>query len=140
MKKIGSVSFLILLLLFGCKTGKDKAAEAPVLSVEESIKDFQIEDGFVVEPVCTEPVVEDPVALSFDEDANMWVVEMRGYMHDTEGGGEDQPLGRIKVVRDVNEDGKYDSSYIFLDSLVMPRTMAVVNGGILLIEPPGLFS
>src|SRR6185503_326591 len=138
MKKIASL-FFILYLVFGCKTENNKPAEVPVLSVEESIKDFQIENGFVVEPVCSEPLVEDPVALSFDEDANMWVVEMRGYMHDTEGSGEDQPSGRIKIVKDINEDGKYDSSYIFLDSLVMPRTVAVVNGGILLIEPPGLF-
>lgn len=139
MKKIESLLLIISFLLFCCKTEKDKPGEAPVLSVEESIKDFQIEDGFVIEAVCTEPLIEDPVALSFDEDARMWVVEMRGYMHDTEGGGENQPSGRIKVVVDTNEDDKYDSSYVFLDSLVMPRAIAIVKGGILLIEPPGLF-
>ena len=139
MRKFGSLLVFISFLSFSCKTEKDKTGEVPVLSVEESIKDLQVEDGFVVEAVCAEPLVEDPVALSFDEDANMWIVEMRGYMHDKEGSGEDQPLGRIKVVKDLNEDGKYDSAYIFLDSLIMPRAVAIVKGGILLIEPPGLF-
>ncbi|HEX6849316.1 MAG TPA: c-type cytochrome [Chitinophagaceae bacterium] len=139
MKRIFPLLLFISFLSFACKTKKDNTDVVPVLSVEESIKDLQIEDGFVVEVVCAEPLVEDPVALSFDEDANMWVVEMRGYMHDKEGGGEDQPLGRIKIVRDVNEDGQYDSSYVFLDSLILPRTVAIVNGGVLLIEPPGLF-
>lgn len=139
MKKIGSLLLVIALLFFTCKTEHVKKGEVPVLSVEESIKDFQIEDGFVVEPVCAEPLVEDPVALSFDEDANMWIVEMRGYMHDTEGDGEDQPSGRIKIVKDLDNDGKYDSARIFMDSLVMPRAIAIVKGGILLIEPPGLF-
>jgi mono/diheme cytochrome c family protein len=139
MKKIASLFFFISSLFLSCKTEKNKTDEVPILSVEESIKDLQIETGFVVEPVCSEPLVEDPVALSFDEDANMWVVEMRGYMHDKEGSGEDQPLGRIKVVKDTNEDGRYDSAYVFLDSLIMPRAVAVVKGGILLIEPPGLF-
>src|ERR1043165_2635628 len=106
MKKIGLVLFTISFLFFSCKQEKNKTVEAPVLSVEESIKDLRVEEGFVIEPVCSEPLIEDPVALSFDEDANMWVVEMRGYMHDKEGGGEDQPLGRIKVVKDLNEDGK----------------------------------
>ena len=139
MKKIISLLLFVSILFFSCKTGTDKTDEVPVLSVEESIKDLRVEDGFVVEAVCAEPLVEDPVALSFDEDANMWVVEMRGYMHDKEGGGEDQPLGRIKVVKDLNQDGKYDSAYVFLDSLIMPRTVAIVKGGMLLIEPPGLF-
>ena len=131
--------FASIFLFIQCKQEKVTETEAPTLSAEESIKDFEIEKGFVVEAVCTEPLIEDPVALNFDEDANMWVVEMRGYMHDTEGGGEDQPLGRIKVIKDLNYDGKYDSAYVFLDSLIMPRTAVVVQSGILLIEPPGLF-
>ena len=139
MKKIGPLLLIISILSLHCNSKKDEAAEAPVLSVEESIKDFQVEEGFVVEPVLSEPMVEDPVALSFDEDANMWLVEMRGYMHDTEGSGEDQPLGRIKIIKDINNDGQYDSAIIFLDSLVLPRAIAIVKGGILLIEPPGLF-
>ena len=139
MNKPGSLLLIISFIIFSCKTEKVKTDEVPVLSVGESIKDFQIEDGFMIEAVCAEPLIEDPVALSFDEDANMWVVEMRGYMHDTEGSGENQPLGRIKVVKDVNDDGNYDSAYIFLDSLLLPRTVAIVKGGILLIEPPGLF-
>ncbi len=141
MKKI-LIAFLFLIftaILFYC-TGKNRSEnEAPVLSVEESIQDFEIPEGFVIEPVCAEPLVEDPVALCFDEDAAMWVVEMRGYMHDKEGSGEDQPLGRIKVVRDTNADGKYDSATVFLDSLIMPRAVAVVKDGILLIEPPALY-
>ena len=139
MRKINLLVCLLSIFLFNCQSNKDSTGEAPVLSVDESMRDLQVENGFVIEPVCSEPLVEDPVALCFDEDANMWVVEMRGYMHDKEGGGEDQPLGRIKLVKDSNEDGKYDSAFIFLDSLIMPRAVAIVKGGILLIEPPGLF-
>ena len=129
--------FFIFLIFQGCK--QKESDEIPLLSVQESIKDIEIEKGFVIEPVCTEPLIEDPVAFDFDENANIWVVEMRGYMHDTEGGGEDQPLGRIKIIYDTNGDGKYDSSNVFLDSLIMPRTVTVVKDGILLIEPPSLF-
>ena len=141
MRKLILVSslFIISFILFYC-TGKNQPqGEAPVLSVEESIRDFEIAKGFIVEPVCAEPLIEDPVALCFDEDAAMWVVEMRGYMHDKEGSGEDQPLGRIKIITDTNKDGKYDSSRVFLDSLIMPRSVTIVKDGILLIEPPALY-
>jgi putative membrane-bound dehydrogenase-like protein len=141
MKKIELLFLFTTAVFFFVKCNNKTTAgnEVPVLSVEEAIKDFEIEKGFVVEPVCSEPLIEDPVALCFDEDAAMWVVEMRGYMHDKEGSGENQPLGRIKVLRDTDGDGKYDSAFIFMDSLYMPRAVTVVKGGILLIEPPGLY-
>ena len=99
MRKSAAIFFLLfaVLILQHCTSNKKTGDEAPVLSVEESIKDFEVEKGFVTEIICAEPLIEDPVALNFDEDANMWVVEMRGYMNDKEGGGENLPLGRIKI-------------------------------------------
>ena len=141
MRKSAAIFFLLfaVLILQHCTSNKKTGDEAPVLSVEESIKDFEVEKGFVTEIICAEPLIEDPVALNFDEDANMWVVEMRGYMNDKEGGGENLPLGRIKIVSDKNNDGQYDTSHVFMDSLIMPRSVTVVKDGILLIEPPSLY-
>ncbi len=108
-------------------------------SPEQAIADFSIEDSFAVRSVASEPLVEDPVALQFDEDGNMWVVEMRGYMNNTNGGGESSPLGRIKILYDKDGDGIYENSRLFLDSLVMPRAVGLVKGGVLVIEPPRLY-
>lgn len=84
-------------------------------------------------------MVEDPVAISFDARGRMWVVEMRGYMHDMGGTGEDQPTGRIKILESSKGDGKYDKATIFLDGLVMPRAVLPVRGGALIGEPPNLW-
>jgi glucose/arabinose dehydrogenase/mono/diheme cytochrome c family protein len=128
----------LLLCVSQCRSLKEKDANS-LFTPQEAIADFTIEAGFEVQPVVTEPLVEDPVALHFDEDGGMWVVEMRGYMQDKEGTGENLPLGRIKLLQDKNGDGRYETAGLFLDSLVMPRAVAVVNGGLLLIEPPGLY-
>jgi hypothetical protein len=53
---------------------------------------MQIEDGFEVKLVASEPLVSAPVAMQFDDKARMWVVEMTGYMPDTIGTGEDIPM------------------------------------------------
>lgn len=96
--------------------------------------------GFVLDSllqigwVATEPMIQDPVAFTFDEDGRIWVVEMRGFMMDIEGSDEDLPLGRISVLMDTDGNGKMDSSVIFLDSLVLPRAIAVVAGGALVAE------
>jgi hypothetical protein len=68
-------------------------------------------------------MVEDPVAMTFDEDGRLWVVEMRGFMPDIDGEGEDDPVGRVSVLTDENGDGEMDKSVVFLDNLVLPRAI-----------------
>ncbi len=115
-----------------------RVTTAPVRSAVEELGTFDIVDGYKVELVAEEPLVEAPVALEFGPDGRLWVVEMRGYMRDADGAGEDQPLGRIKVLEDTNGDGKMDRAEIFLDGLVMPRGVALWRDGVLVIEPPHL--
>ncbi|HEY1050488.1 MAG TPA: PVC-type heme-binding CxxCH protein, partial [Prosthecobacter sp.] len=69
----------------------------------------------------------------------MYVVEMRGYMHDMHGAGEDQPTGRVSLLEDTDGDGRMDKSTAFLDGLIMPRAVMAVNGGALIAVPPNLF-
>src|SRR5438270_767944 len=63
---------------------------APFLSAEEAIKTIKLPPGFRMEVVACEPLVEHPVAMSFDADGRAWVAEMRGYMPDVAGNGEDK--------------------------------------------------
>src|SRR4051812_25718355 len=66
----------------------------PVLSPSEEMTTFRIAPGFRVELAAAEPLVEDPIQITFDEKGRMWVVELRGYMHGMEGEGEKEPTGR----------------------------------------------
>jgi mono/diheme cytochrome c family protein/glucose/arabinose dehydrogenase/HEAT repeat protein len=109
------------------------------MSPEDELKTFRIADGFEIQLVAAEPMVEDPIALSFDAQGRIWVLEMRGYMHDIEGAGEDQPLGRVKLLTDTDGDGKADKASIFLDGLFMPRGLMVWRDGVIVAEPPNLF-
>jgi len=113
-------------------------AESPVRSATEELATFSIVDGFRIELVASEALVEAPVAIEFGPDGRMWVVEMRGYMRDADGGGERERLGRIKVLRDTDGDGDMDEARVFLDGLVMPRGIAHWRDGLLVIEPPHL--
>ena len=49
------------------------------LSPEEALRAFRVSHGFDVELVAAEPAIVDPVALDFDEDGRLYVVEMRDY-------------------------------------------------------------
>ncbi len=114
----------------------DSIPDAPVRSPQEAMADFVVEDGFEIQLVAAEPDVVDPVALSFDEDGAMWVVEMRDYMVSPAGDKTDGPAGRIVVLRDTDGDGTYDASSVFMDNLSLPRAVAVYNKGLLVAVPP----
>jgi mono/diheme cytochrome c family protein/glucose/arabinose dehydrogenase len=116
-----------------------KLPPAPVLTPEEELKTFQVEKGFRVELVACEPMIQSPVAISFDDQGRMFVVEMRGYMQDVEGAGEKEPNGRVSLLEDTKGTGRMDKATAFVDGLVMPRSVLAVNGGALVAEPPNLY-
>lgn len=112
---------------------------SPALSADDELKTFQLAPGIRVELVASDPMVAHPVAVQFDPDGRMWVVEMRGYMPNLEGIGEDKPVGRVSVLTDTDGDGRMDQSTVFLDGLVMPRAIMLVRDGALIGAPPYLW-
>jgi glucose/arabinose dehydrogenase/mono/diheme cytochrome c family protein len=113
---------------------------APSLTPAEAMKKFKIAPGFKLELVASEPVLDNPVAMTWDGDGRLWVVQMPAYMHDAYGKDEEKmKTGRITVLQDTNGDGKMNKHTVFLDGLIMPRTIAMVKGGVLIAEPPHLW-
>ena len=83
-------------------------------------------------------MIETPVAISFDDQGRMFVVEMRGYMRDLTGSTEKEPSGRVSLLTDTDGDGRMDRATAFVDQVVMPRSVLAVNGGALIAVPPEL--
>ncbi len=107
---------------------------SPVLSVEDSLKSFQLPPGFVIEPVAAEPLIDKPVCLDFDSTGRMWICEMRDYMPDIDGKGESVAAGRIVILEDTDHDGRFDKRTVFLDKIHLPRALAVFEDGLLFID------
>ena len=119
-------------------TLKFKLPPPPALSPEEELKTFKLEKGFRIELVAAEPMIQSPIAISFDDQGRMFVVEMRGYMNDVDGAGEKEPNGRISLLQDTQGTGRMDKATAFVEGLVMPRSVLAVHGGALIGESPNL--
>ena len=117
----------------------DRILPAPVLSPADQIRTFRLPPGFTAEVVAAEPLVHSPVAVEFDPQGRLWVVEMIGYMPDQEARGEGNPTGSIAILTDTDGDGRMDTRTVFADGLVMPRAIHLTHGGAVIAEPPRLW-
>ena len=105
----------------------------PPTEPKDAIKTFKVRPGFHVELAAFEPNVIDPIAMCFDADGRMFVVEMRDYSERRA-----EKLGRIRMLEDRDGDGVYEKSTIFLDHLPWPTAVTCVNGGILVGACPDI--
>jgi mono/diheme cytochrome c family protein/glucose/arabinose dehydrogenase len=109
------------------------------LSPEEELATFKLDPGFRVELVAAEPLINTPVALSWDDQGRLFVCEMARYMQDVDGETEDEADCSIAVLEDSDGDGKLDKRTVFAEGLTLPRAVMCVNGGVLVGEPPSLW-
>lgn len=99
------------------------------LSPEDSLKHFKLLDGLRIELVASEPQVIDPVAIRFDENGRMWVVEMRDYPHGPAEG--EEPRSVIKTLEDRDGDGVFEHVQVFADKLLFVTGVQPWRGGVI---------
>jgi len=124
------VRFLAVLstaLLVSCSR-----SSGPPYSPQSALKTLKIEAGFHIELFASEPQISDPVAMDFDEDGRIYVVEMHGYPLDI------GPSGKVKLLRDTDGDGRPDLTTVFADGLVMPTGVMRWKKGVLVTAAPDI--
>ncbi len=126
MRVLLLITFIIAFL--GCTAEK-----------ESELASYNIPNGFQLEIVCQEPDIHAPVNLDFDERGRMWIVEMTSYMPNIEGSNEKSNTNKIKILEDTNGDGQMDLVKVFMDSLILPRSLLLAYGGLIYSEPPNLY-
>lgn len=107
---------------------------SPPLSPAESLKKIHVRDGYRVELVASEPLTMDPVAIDWDPAGRLWVVEMADYPLGLDGKG--QPGGRVRVLEDVDGDGRYDKQTLFAEGLSFPTGLLTWRDGVLVTAAP----
>src|SRR5688572_13264432 len=109
--------------------GIDLDPKPPVLPlpVKEQQEKFLLPPGYKLEPVLTEPKIEQPAAITFDGNGRMYVLELRSYMLTADSEGTLEPVSGISRWEDTDSDGIYETGVMFVDSLVFPRFVLPVG-------------
>ena len=115
-----SILFCAIILLSACNQKKDSG-----------LLGFQIEPGFTLSLVASEPLLKDPVDLEFDENGNAFVLEMPGYPFEDK-------QSRIVLLIDENEDGIYEDQSLYAENLQLASSIMSYKKGLLVAAPPYL--
>lgn len=109
--------------------GQPPGADVPSpLSPHDSLRYLQVHPALRVQLAACEPQVVDPIALRFDEQGRMWVVEMRDYPHGPAPG--EAPRSRIVVLSDKDGDGFFETAEVFAERLLFATGIQPWQGGV----------
>ncbi len=133
-------------------------APAQTLSPEEAVRRMKVADGFEVKIVAAEPMVRQPVSISFDDRGRVWVIQYLQYpapaglkpvkvdqylrtVYDRVP--EPPPKGpkgadRITILSDFDKDGRARKSKDFVGGLNLCTGMCIGHGGVYVLQAPYL--
>jgi putative membrane-bound dehydrogenase-like protein len=133
---MGMWRMVIVLVFFGgfltqslAVRADGSAQSSQPLEPSAALTTFQLLDGLEIELVAAEPEVIDPIAIRFDEQGRMWVVEMTDYPHGPREG--EAPLSRIRILEDRDGDEYFETASVFADQLLFPTGLQPWRGGVI---------
>ncbi len=125
---------------------------------DAAVKQFQMHEGFEIDLVAAEPIVSQPLFVSWDSRGRMWVVHYRQYQYPAglkvirfdqhlravfDKVPDPPPHGtpgadKITVHEDTDGDGHYDTHKDVITGLNIATSVQVGNGSIWVLNPPYL--
>jgi putative membrane-bound dehydrogenase-like protein len=146
-----------LLALAGCLL-IPAPGSAQGYSPAESLKRMKVADGFQVQLIAAEPLVRQPVTMSFDDRGRLWVIQYLQYPNPAglkpvrvdqylrttyDRVPEPPPRGprgadRITILEDPDETGRFRKSKDFVTGLNLASGMCLGHGGVYVAQPPYL--
>jgi mono/diheme cytochrome c family protein len=116
------------------QAGADFTPKPPVKAKtpQEQAQTFILPPGYRMELVVAEPDVISPAVIEFDGNGRMYVAEFITYMRDADGTRQHLPESRITRFESTKNDGVFDKRTVFVDKLVLPRTIVPLDGNSIL--------
>jgi putative membrane-bound dehydrogenase-like protein len=145
---------LALLVLLGFAP----VAAAQGFTPEEAVKRMKLPEGFTARVVAAEPMIRQPVSISFDARGRMWVLQYLQYPNYAglkpvkqdqylrtvwDRVPEPPPKGpkgadRITICYDPDENGAFRQSKDFVTGLNIASGFCLGHGGVFVVQPPYL--
>jgi len=105
----------------------------PLTPTEEQ-KTFTLPDGFEIQLFASEPDINKPLNMAFDDRGRLWITNTLEYPHPVLDGS--KPRDNIKILEDTNGDGHADKITTFADGLNIPMGIYPYKDGVIVFSIP----
>ena len=99
---------------------------------------FTLPDGFEIELVARSPLVDRPIAASFDHRGRLYVTDSSGSTERVEIQLKRRPH-RIVILEDTDGNGRFDRSVVFADRMMFPEGVLWHDGSVYVSAPPTIW-
>ena len=113
---------------------------ATALSAEVKLngQQFTLPDGFQIEDIAGQELVERPVSADFDERGRLYVTDSSGSNEHVDIQREKRPHRIMRLV-DQDGDGRFDVSTVYADQLMFPEGSLWFDGSLYVAAPPEIW-
>jgi putative heme-binding domain-containing protein len=153
-----ALALVLVLTPWSFRAQDKKPEERKALPPAEALKTFTLPDDLRVDQVLAEPIVKQPLSMSFDEKGRLWVVNYEQYPYPAglkilsrdkywrvvydkvppPPPKHDRGKDRITIHEDSDGDGVYDKHSVFLDGGNIITAAVRGRGGVWVLNPPYL--
>jgi putative membrane-bound dehydrogenase-like protein len=131
-----TLSVCLGIVVFAVRFAAAESTATTPAPPEDAAQSLETLPGFHAELVAAEPLVMDPVAGAFDENGNLYVCELVDYPYRPKDGA--KAMGRIRLLRDLDGDGRFDESHIFAENMLWSAGIVCWKGGVFVTAPPDI--
>ena len=84
-------------------------------------------EGFEISLFASDPLINKPLAISFDAKGRLWVASTTTYPHIKPG---ELPSDKVYRIEDTDGDGAADKRTVFVDNLLIPTAILATPEGV----------
>ncbi|KAA5546887.1 c-type cytochrome [Roseiconus nitratireducens] len=111
--------------------------QAEPMAARQAAAEMQLPEGFSATVYASEPAVQNPIAMAWDQRGRMWIAENYTYSDRTQR-FDLSMRDRVLILEDADGDGHAEKRKVFTDAVQMLTSVEVGHGGVWLMCPPQL--
>ena len=122
----------IVVALFAFSFASTSHAQRALNDIPDPDPEYQLSklspaEGFEISLFASDPLIDKPLAISFDTQGRLWVASTTTYPHIKPG---ELPSDKVYRIEDTDGDGVADKRTVFVDNLLIPTAILATPEGL----------
>jgi putative membrane-bound dehydrogenase-like protein len=116
--------------------GSLKYPDGGPVAPNQAARTLNVHPKFNHQLTASEPMLANPIDVTFDGDGRAWVAETPEY---PQVRNPEKPQDRVSILTDTDGDGRYDKKQVFYKGLELITSLALYRDGVIVAQAPHIY-